>query len=604
MNISKIKRTLFTISAGIIIGLIITTGIFIFKNSVHGKLPPGTKISNINVSYKTPEEAKKILEQESKKYLETPIEITLDNKKILLTPKQLGVEILTDETVQIINEINAKQLSLWDMFTFKNNPPTTINILIKIDHKKAISRISNGFKLKEFEPKSAIFYFDENGNLSIKKEKEGKILDEEELITTLKNSAKQLESNKINIKLKASPPQITLSQLEPKKEEISNMLFQGIVFMDPIYSDDWTIRLIDHIDWIDFTEKEKLTIEGLKSATTEKYIAVEINLDKLNIFIDEEISKWLDKPSEPVNIYTDENKKIIIEGKGSDGLKIQRELFKKSIELAIENGIKEIPIPVLKISPTIAISEDLQDLGIKEIIGIGHTSYYNSPANRVHNIKTAAEKHNGTLIAPDEIFSFNENLGPVDGSTGYKKELVIKEEGTIPEYGGGVCQVSTTMYRAALFSGLPIVERNEHSYAVSYYSQILGHGLDATIYLGGADLKFLNDTGKSILIQAYVENEYELYFVFYGTSDGREVEMDGPYLSNYHNPGPTIYQDDPSLPVGTTKQIEKSHTGFNALWYRSITDAEGNVTEEEISTHYRAIPAKILVGTGGTETAE
>lgn len=605
MNIFKLKKTLITISIGIVIGLIIATGLFVFKTSVHGKLPQGTKISNINVSQKTPEEAKEILKQESEKYLNAPIEITLGNKRVLLTPKQLGIEILIDETIQIINEINAKELSLYELFTLDSSTPTTINILTKIDHEKLLNKINNIFKLKELEPTTASFYFDENDELSIKEEKEGLTLNKELLIASFKNSAKSLSSKPINIKLEKTTPQITKEQLEQKKEEISQRLWQDIILMDPIYSDDWNIRLIDHIDWINFIEKEKLSLEGLTNAKTEKYIAIEINLENLNPFIDTELSPWLDKTPEPVNIYTNENKEVIIEGKGNDGLKIQRQLLKKSIELAIENNITNVPIPVLKISPEIKISQDLQDLGIKEIIGIGHTSYYNSPANRVHNIKTAAAKHNGTLIAPDETFSFNENLGPVNGSTGYKKELVIKEEGTVPEYGGGVCQVSTTMYRAALFSGLPIVERNEHSYAVSYYSQILGHGLDATIYLGGADLRFLNDTGNHILIQAYVDKDYELYFVFYGTLDGRKVEMDGPYLSNYHNPGPTIYEDDPDLPVGETKQVEKSHTGFNALWYRSITDAEGNVTEEEIATHYRAIPAKILVGTGGSaETTE
>jgi vancomycin resistance protein YoaR len=177
-------------------------------------------------------------------------------------------------------------------------------------------------------------------------------------------------------------------------------------------------------------------------------------------------------------------------------------------------------------------------------------------------------------------------------------ELVIKPEGTIPEYGGGICQVSTTVYRAAVFAGLPIVERHPHSYAVTYYSQILGHGLDATIYLGGADLRFTNDTGNSMLMQAYVKDDYELYIVIYGTNDGRVVEMDGPYISNHHGAGPTVYVDSPNLKKGTQKQTEKAHGGFDALWYRNITLKNGEKIKEEIKSAYKAMPAKILTGTG------
>jgi vancomycin resistance protein YoaR len=145
------------------------------------------------------------------------------------------------------------------------------------------------------------------------------------------------------------------------------------------------------------------------------------------------------------------------------------------------------------------------------------------------------------IIQPGQEFSFNTTLGIVDGSTGYRKELVIKPEGTLPEFGGGLCQVSTTMYRAILFAGLPVTDRAPHSYAVSYYSQVLGHGLDATIYLGGQDLKFTNDTGYPILVHTYTVDDYELYFDFYGTADGRSVELEGPKIYGHTKSGPTEY---------------------------------------------------------------
>ncbi|MFA6992801.1 MAG: VanW family protein, partial [Candidatus Gracilibacteria bacterium] len=276
---------------------------------------------------------------------------------------------------------------------------------------------------------------------------------------------------------------------------------------------------------------------------------------------------------------------------------IQRTLLKEAIELAIENKIRNVTIPIVTIAPKITPDTEALKMGIKDRLSVGHTSFYGSPANRVHNIKTGTDKFNGTLIAPGEIFSFNKTLGSVTAANGYKMELVIKPEGTIPEFGGGLCQVSTTTFRAALFAGLSIEERHQHTYAVTYYSQILGHGLDATIYEGGADLKFKNNTNGYILIQSYVDKDYELYFVLYGTEDGRQVTMEGPYISNSRGAGPTEYIETTELKKGESKQKERAHAGFDALWYRYLTMPNGDATKEEIFSRYKAVPAKVLTGT-------
>ncbi len=591
------KKIAVAIAIGLCLGVAITIGVLALKFSVDGKFPPGTTISSIDVSYKTPEETIIILEKAREEYLNSLLEIELGGLIIPLTPEELGIDILVDETIQVINETDATKTSFLELFRYKEKEPTTISVLTKIDHEKLINKINETFGLKDLKPKEATLYF-ENGELRTEEGKSGKRLNQKTLIENLKSSAKELTPKKITLELEEKEPEITKEKLEEQIPEIEEALLHEFTLLDPIYSDDWYVRLIDHIDWVTFEEKETATLKQLIKGETVKKISIRINQEALNVFIDEEISKWLDRPPDPVNIYINEEEEVIIEGKGNNGLEIQRQDLKKAIELAVENKIVDVPIPVLEIEPEISISQDLIDLGIVERIGVGHSSYYGSPANRVHNIKTSAEKHNGTLVAPGEEFSFNTNLGRVDGTTGYRKELVIKPEGTVPEYGGGVCQVSTTMYRAILLSGLPVVERNEHSYAVSYYSQVMGHGMDATIYLGGADLKFMNDTEDHILIQAYTEDDYELYFVFYGTLDGRSVEMEGPYLSNYHGSGPTIYIETEELPVGQTKQVEKSHTGFNVLWYRHLTNAEGELTTETITTSYNATSAKILVGTG------
>ncbi len=566
------------------------------------KLPPKTYIYGEDLSYKTREESLKILEQKKEKYLNSEVKITFGDKSAMFKPKDLGVEILTDKTLEIVWEAKKKNTSILEWIFAKDKKIENIDPLVYIDYEKLFKKLDETLQITKTAPKPATFYFDERGKLAIKDGEKGFVFDSDKIVSDLKISAKSVSANEIKIISKEQNSSVTKEILEKKRTEIGQKLNHKFILMDPIYSDDWEVKLEDHLDWVTFVQKQEVTFADILKISnrknTEPQIAIEINQDRLNEFVDEEISKWLDVPAEEVNISFDENKKVIISGGGNDGKKVERKHLKKAIELAVENFIRDVPIPVITISPKINITKELQDLGIKERLSIGHTSYYGSPANRIHNIKTAAANFNGVLIEPDEIFSFNKTLGPVDAGTGYRQELVIKSDGTIPEYGGGVCQVSTTTYRAALFAGLPIVERNQHTYAVSYYSQILGHGLDATIYLGGPNLRFKNDTSKHILMQMYVKEDYELYVVLYGTFDDRTVKMEGPYLSNYHSPGPTQYIETPDLPVGETKQVEKAHTGFNALWYRYLTHKDGQTDVEEIFTHYQAIPAKIMVGVG------
>jgi vancomycin resistance protein YoaR len=322
---------------------------------------------------------------------------------------------------------------------------------------------------------------------------------------------------------------------------------------------------------------------------------IHIDYSKLAAFLEKEVFPKVERPTSNIKISQDKDGKVIFEGYAENGLQVDKPKFTEELAIALNQSKTTVTIPVSETSAKVETTEELQKQGIKSLIGVGHTAYAGSPNARQHNIRTAIKKFNGLIIKPGETFSFNDNLGEVDGSTGYMKELVIKAEGTIPEYGGGVCQVSSTAYKAALFSGLEIDERSNHSYAVSYYAQIDGYGLDSTIYPGVKDLKFTNNTPGSILMQAYVKDT-EAFFKFYGTDDGRKVKLEGPYQSNYKSGGGTELIPSDTLPPGQRKQIEFSHPGFNIMWYRHLTDKDGMEKKEEIFSSYRATANRILVG--------
>lgn len=220
--------------------------------------------------------------------------------------------------------------------------------------------------------------------------------------------------------------------------------------------------------------------------------------------------------------------KLVIISPAKSGFSLDEEKTREIILLALGGSGKNkvFQLPTKEEKPKIS-KETLDELKISEQIGRGESNFAGSPKNRIFNINLSTDKFNGVLLGPGEEFSFVTILGPVEKETGYKEELVIKDNKTIPEYGGGVCQVSTTVFRAALNAGLKVTERRNHSYPVQYYSP---QGTDATIYLPSPDLKFVNNTPNFILFQATIEGN-KLIFDIFGESDGRTVTMEGPKVT-------------------------------------------------------------------------
>lgn len=230
---------------------------------------------------------------------------------------------------------------------------------------------------------------------------------------------------------------------------------------------------------------------------------------------------------------------------------------------AIINALKEnrhsAQLTVEIVEPEITL-EKINNLGIKTLLAKGESDFHGSSNARVHNIKTGSSKFNGTIIKPGEEFSFNSILGDVDEKTGYQPELVIKGGRTIPEYGGGLCQISTTIFRAAILSGLPILERRPHSFPVKYYNP---QGFDATIYPGVSDLKFINDTAGHVLLQIGLEGT-KLIVEFYGSNDKRQVVIDGPHQYD-----------------------QKTNGAMRAYFIRTISFANGDKKDDRFDSNYQ-----------------
>jgi vancomycin resistance protein YoaR len=287
-----------------------------------------------------------------------------------------------------------------------------------------------------------------------------------------------------------------------------------------------------------------------------------------------------------------------------DGITLEnqklKDLLVSSLDKLSESTDKNIAfdIPVTRTAPSVS-TDQVNNLGIKELIGRGTSTYFHSIPGRVFNVNLAASRINGTLVKPGDTFSFNQTLGDVSKFTGYQEAYIISGGKTILGDGGGVCQVSTTLFRATLNAGLPIIERTAHAYRVGYYEQNSPPGLDATVYAPSPDFKFKNDTPGYILIEAKNNpKSYSLIFELYGTSDGRIATVSKPVTSNITPAPPTIYQDDPTLPAGTLKQTDFAAAGAKVVFNYSVVRGSEQVYKKTFTSNYQPWQAIYLKGTG------
>lgn len=255
----------------------------------------------------------------------------------------------------------------------------------------------------------------------------------------------------------------------------------------------------------------------------------------------------------------------------------------------------QLPIVTTQAKKNLASTNNL---GINQRIGFGESYYAHSIPNRVHNVAITTQKINYTIVPPGAEFSFNKTLGEVSARTGYKSAYIIKGGRTELSDGGGVCQVSTTMFRALLDAGVKITKRKPHSYRVSYYELDNDPGFDATVYSGDVDLRFINDTPAHLLIHTNADSK-NLYMTveIYGTSDGRTSEVVNYQKWGYRPPPAPVFIPDPALPTGKRVQVDWSASGINAKFTHVIKDKDGNsISETTYESYYRPWSAKFLVG--------
>lgn len=442
--------------------------------------------------------------------------------------------------------------------------------------------VKSAFANSGIEQGVANAYYDWDGKLVVRDEQIGIGVNAVEVAAAVQFYFATFEiPESAKLPLLTRQPDITAAFLREHADKAAELADKTIT-LENDKGQTWKVVLRDHANWL------------LPQSGTGAFA---INPELFALYIADEIGPEIAMESSPVTITEDANGVVNFEGSARDGRAINMDKLTLIFTESLNGDAATLDIPVDTVKPQITVSESLAEKGITDLIGVGYSTLKGSPANRIHNIKFGVSKFNGIIIAPEEEFSFIKVLGPVDAEHGWLPELVIKGDDTLPEYGGGLCQVSTTMYRAALYGGLPITARTNHSYAVSYYAYPYGYGLDATVYEPWPDLRFTNDTGANILVQAYVDGT-DVYYVFYGTNDGRYVQLSGPVAYNYKKNDKVVTEYSTEITEGTRKLKEYAHTGFEVDWYRSVFNVDGSIRidNELIHSAYQARPVKYQEG--------
>jgi len=298
---------------------------------------------------------------------------------------------------------------------------------------------------------------------------------------------------------------------------------------------------------------------------------------------------------DPVNAAIGWNNALVVRKPAQAGQQLNIDETLKRLA-AWQGEDRAIALPVEVTQPR--IPDDVSKLGITTRVAQGRSNFAGSDASRVKNISLAAGYLDDTVVGPGETFSFLDSIGEISKARGYQEGYVILAEETVPGIGGGVCQVATTMFRAAMYSGLPIVDRNPHAYIVSYY-QLGGYplGFDAAVFSPGVDMKFQNTTNSYLLIKTSIDGAANLNVSIYGPDLGYNVDISDPVITNRKSALDDEYQVDSSLPPGTKKQVEFAKFGEDVVITRTVKDKSGNLVRDpqKVFTNYQAWPNKFLV---------
>jgi vancomycin resistance protein YoaR len=427
----------------------------------------------------------------------------------------------------------------------------------------------------------------------------GRILDVQTSMERLTAAVLTMHDSLVPLSVTETPPVIldATEQANLARQMLSQPL--TLTLPDTVEGDPgpWTID--------PSTLAKMLSIERVENGGSAEYQVV-VSSNALRAYLSELVPTVKRTPQNAHFIFNDDTRQLDLIASAVRGRTLDVEATIRAINDGLAQNKHDIQLVVTTEDPTITDNATAQELGITELVSVQTSYFYGSDAARVKNITTAASRFHGIFVAPGETFSMANILGDITLDNGYAEAIIIYGDQSIKGVGGGVCQVSTTLFRTAFFGGFPIVERHAHAYRVYYYEKVAGNkvdtrlaGLDATVYVPLVDFKFTNDTPYWLLMETYVNpSNSSITWKFYSTSDGRKVEWDTTGPTNTVEPPEPLYKENPDLPKGEIKQVDWASQGADVNVTRSVYRNGNLYFSDNFATHYQAWQAKYEYGPG------
>lgn len=571
------------IAVGAIIAVVVLA-ILVDSALYYNKVHAGVSVAGQDLGGVTRSEAVSTLSRLVGEAQANPITLVSGDKKWELMPTDVGatfdVEHAVTAAMQVSRENNffvdlGRRLKLY--FTGVDLPLTG-----SIDQEKLDAFIASIAAELDVPPVNAGLAI-EGTEIRVIEHKNGQVVDRESLAATLTQLLVTLHATEVEIPLIVKEPDVKAEDNEEALRTARTMISGPITLVDG--EKKWTLSVAQIASYMDFKSEMRNGVPTLIPVFT---------ASKMTPFFDTiapEVAK------EPIDATFDSDGEKAWVIPGVDGEALDYEKTAEAITAAsLKTSDRVAEVAVVKTEPDLTTAE-AEAMGIKDKLA-SYTTEWVGTANRQVNVRITTEYASNVILAPGEIYNFDKQIGPRTPERGYKLAPGIVGPGKLEDvYGGGICQVSTTLFNAAFFAGLEIVERRNHSIYIDHYPK----GRDATVTAGGANLRFRNDTSHYIWIRG-VSNGIKTTFTIYGTSDGRKVSYT---TSDFYNvrARTDVTIPNPLKPTTWSSVVIDGQAGKQVKVVRTVTLPDGTVLHKDtfIST-WPMIPRQIEVGTSSTTT--
>ena len=594
-----LEQILIAIFAGCIIGtgLLIAFGLGI-QVWLAGRITPGVSVSGIDVGGMTPQEAALILNDQVS-YLEEGRILLRDGEQTwLLTPAQLGMYMEPESTAAHAFEIGrdgnliARLNEQWMAWRYGQS----ISPSFIFDQRVAYMQVKQVASLIDKPVIEAELGLN-GAEVVVRSGQIGRTVNIDATIEKIALLLHQMQDGMVELVIEETPPYIL--EVEEQAALAKKILSQPLILTaENAEGSPWEFDIN--------TLAANLRIERIIDGDGNRY-QVGINSDFLKDFLNQISPSLKLDPKDAHYIFNDETHELEVIESAIIGRELNIDATIKAIqEQIVTDKSHEVALVFDINKPFLTNDVKGTDLGITELVHEEVSYFYGSSSDRVHNIIVSSSKFHGVMVPPGATFSMAEALGDITLENGYAEALIIAGGQTIQGVGGGVCQVSTTLFRAAFFAGFPIVERYPHAYRVSYYEKVAGNridqrlaGLDATVFVPIVDFKFINDTSNWLLMETYVNPTYSsIVWKFYSTSDGRQVNWSTTGVTNVIEAPEPKYVENPDLNEGQIKQIDWAADGADVTVSRTVTRNGEVIITDTIFTRYRPWRAVYEYGPG------